>query len=128
MTDRAAYMRQYYREHRQVMLDRATRWRAEHHTRSNETRRQKGATVRAWLQGYKATHPCVDCGESDPIVLQFDHLPEFGRSSRRHCVSSRTMSWKALKEEIAKCEVVCANCHCRRTYSRRCNDSTNSAL
>jgi len=65
---------------------------------------------------YFAAHPCVDCGESDPIVLEFDH-------QRDKCfnVSAgiRDRSWQAVLDEIAKCEVVCANCHRRRTAAKR---------
>lgn len=59
-----------------------------------------------------ADHPCVDCGETDPLVLEFDHL-------RDKCFNIgtglRTYTWHAIVDEIAKCEVVCANCHRRRT-------------
>jgi hypothetical protein len=64
---------------------------------------------------YLADHPCVDCGESDPIVLEFDHLRD-----KRANISALTRngeSWRLL-EEIAKCEVRCANCHRRITAIR----------
>jgi hypothetical protein len=61
-------------------------------------------------------HPCIECGEDDPVVLEFDHLGgklfDVGRA-----ISDR--SWDSILEEIAKCEVVCANCHRRRTAVRR---------
>jgi hypothetical protein len=62
-------------------------------------------------------HPCVDCGEADPIVLDFDHV----RGTKRMKISrmlSGTYSLKAIFEEIEKCEVRCANCHRRITASR----------
>jgi hypothetical protein len=65
------------------------------------------------------THPCVDCGESDPVVLDFDHLPGFEkRFTISRAVGASTRSWKAIHAEIEKCEVVCANCHRRRTAAR----------
>jgi hypothetical protein len=60
----------------------------------------------------------VDCGESDPIVLEFDHI----RGKKVGDVSTlagQAFSWHKLSAEIAKCEVRCANCHRRRTYERR---------
>ena len=60
-------------------------------------------------------HPCVDCGESDPVVLEFDHLGDkkFGIAD-----GIRNRNWQDVLDEIAKCEVVCANCHRRRTAKR----------
>ncbi len=68
-----------------------------------------------WLLGYFREHPCVDCGETDPIVLEFDHLrdKEFDVGTFVSC------RWEAVLAEIEKCEVVCANCHRRRTARRR---------
>jgi hypothetical protein len=63
---------------------------------------------------YLLERPCVDCGETDPLVLQFDHV----RDSKRDAVTPlvrRGCSWATVLEEIAKCEVRCANCHRRRT-------------
>ena len=69
-----------------------------------------------YLLEYFTTHPCADCGETDPIVLEFDHLRDKvftigAQLSRR--------SWRTILEEIEKCKVVCANCHRRRTAKRR---------
>lgn len=69
-----------------------------------------------FLLDYFKSHPCVDCGESDPVVLEFDHLRDkkFGVASAIHY-----RTWKLVLDEIDKCEVVCANCHRRRTARRR---------
>lgn len=69
-----------------------------------------------WLYEYLSAHPCVDCSEPDVLVLEFDHLPQFEK--RGNVASLVSCSIKALKSEIQRCEVVCANCHRRRTYSR----------
>ena len=68
---------------------------------------------------YLLAHPCVDCGIGDPVVLEFDHLPEFTKSFEiARAIPASTRSWSTIAEEIAKCEVVCANCHRRRTAMR----------
>lgn len=74
------------------------------------------ARNRGRLIKYYATHPCVDCGESDPVVLHFDHV----RGTKIHNVSRmvRTHNWRKVAAEIAKCEVRCANCHTRITAKR----------
>ena len=68
-----------------------------------------------FLVDFLREHPCVDCGESDPVVLEFDHLRDkkFGISN-----GIRNNNWQDVLDEIAKCEVVCANCHRRRTAKR----------
>lgn len=68
------------------------------------------------LLTYLASHPCVDCGETDPIVLQFDHVR--GVKSFNISRKMNTSSWASLMKEIEKCEVRCANCHFRVTAQR----------
>jgi hypothetical protein len=69
------------------------------------------------LFDYLAVHPCIDCGEDDPIVLEFDHVR--GKKAYNVSVMARLMlSWKTILKEIAKCEVRCANCHRRKTAER----------
>lgn len=64
---------------------------------------------RQFLRGYLATHPCVDCGESDPAVLEFDHLHDKRMDVTR--MAHAGWSLDAIRREIAKCEVRCANYH-----------------
>ena len=62
--------------------------------------------------------PCADCGIEYPhYVMQFDHLhsKEFQLSDRK----ARYRSNEKIMSEIAKCDVVCANCHSIRTYERK---------
>jgi hypothetical protein len=67
---------------------------------------------------YLVRHPCIDCGETDLIVLEFDHRDP---TTKRTAVSSlvRYSSWSAVEAEIAKCDVRCANCHRRKTARER---------
>lgn len=63
---------------------------------------------------YLREHPCVDCGETDIVVLEFDHV----RGEKRFCISEMmaySYPWSSVLAEIEKCEVRCANCHRRRT-------------
>lgn len=73
-----------------------------------------------FLDEYRKTQICADCGNDDHRVLDFDHIKE-----KRGCVgflARSGVSIKTLQEEIAKCEVRCANCHRIRHYEER--DST----
>ena len=68
------------------------------------------------LTEIKVSTGCIDCGNKNPIVLDFDHLKD-----KKYNVSRMIhdgFSWAAIKKEIAKCEVVCANCHRIRTHER----------
>lgn len=63
-------------------------------------------------------NPCMDCGNSFPhYVMDFDHRDP---ATKHHCVSrvNKFRTEKKLLEEIAKCDLVCSNCHRIRTYTR----------
>jgi hypothetical protein len=62
---------------------------------------------------YLKTHPCVDCGEDDIIVLIFDHQRDKLQEVSYFC---RLGLLQKMIDEIAKCEVRCFNCHVRRHH------------
>lgn len=68
-----------------------------------------------YIRGYLLNNPCVDCGERDLAVLEFDHN---GKLPKVKAVSSLVRASYPLEiiiEEIGKCDVRCANCHRRKT-------------
>lgn len=71
----------------------------------------------AKMIAYLLEHPCVDCGETDITVLEFDHLRE--KTKNVSALMRGTNSWTRIEAEIAKCVVRCANCHRRETERRR---------
>ncbi len=71
-------------------------------------------TNRAVVYEYLSTHPCVGCGETDPVVLDFDHVdPETKLFSVGAMLSRQSTS--AIRREMEKCVVRCGNCHRMRT-------------
>ena len=101
---RAAYKREHYLKNRDRYIEQAIR------------RRAALAVERySYLVEFFKSNPCMDCGETDPVVLEFDHLGEklfdIGQGIRDR-------NWQSLLDEMAKCEVVCANCHRKRTAAR----------
>ncbi len=76
--------------------------------------------VRSELFKYLSTKACVDCGENDPVVLEFDHKGHSGKSKIKFKSISDMLSghysWLSVNNEITKCEIRCANCHRRKTY------------
>jgi hypothetical protein len=97
----AAYNRDHYLANKRLYVDRAR-------ARKDALRVERTA----FLLDYFSSHPCVDCGEHDPLVLEFDHQGGklFDIGTALPC-----NSWGSILAEIDKCEVVCANCHRRRT-------------
>lgn len=73
--------------------------------------------IRAWLLSYLLIHPCIDCGEPDPIVLEFDHR---SRADKRFAVKDfGNFSLPVVQTEVNKCDIRCANCHRRKTHRER---------
>jgi len=86
-----------------------------HMTQIRARRERRRAAAKAFVVEYLKAHPCVDCGETDIVVLEFDHLRD--KLADVSALISRSELWR-VKEEIAKCDVVCCNCHRRRTARR----------
>lgn len=67
------------------------------------------------LREYKAKVGCMICCENDPIVLDFDHREQSDKSLQLGDACKRGYSLEKLLAEAEKCDVLCANCHRRRT-------------
>lgn len=103
--ERKAYHREYYLAHKDEYISRAK-------TRNPQDRELKRQIIRQAKE-----KPCADCGIQYPYyVMQFDHL---GDKEFTIATDGVRFSLKRLHAEIAKCEVVCANCHAERTHQRR---------
>src|SRR5205823_4182693 len=98
----AAYGREHYARHRAKYLEKAHRSRRRVRAKNDER-----------ILSYLLAHPCVDCGETDPLVLDFDHREPATKSNEvSRIVYHRP--WRVVLEEIEKCDVRCANCHRRK--------------
>jgi hypothetical protein len=87
--------------------------------RRRERRAERRPEFVAWYRALKEARPCVDCGSHFPAeAMHWDHIPGVVKASD---VSNllRRLSKSSVLEEIAKCELVCANCHAIRTVMRR---------
>ena len=104
------YIKSHYNMNRQYYLTKARA--------RNEHIRQK---AQKYIGEYLSTHPCVDCGESDILVLEFDHRIRSGKEEHIASIIRKTGSLEKLIQEISKCDVRCANCHRRKTAKE--NDS-----
>jgi hypothetical protein len=92
--------------------------RAAHIKTASRNKKKARAEAQQYIWDYLTAHPCVDCGESNPVVLEFDHV----RGKKRMAVANMARqgySIGAIEEEIAKCVVRCANCHRIKTHKER---------
>lgn len=69
-----------------------------------------------YVWDYLLQHPCIDCGATNPVVLEFDHVR--GKKIADLAVLMQRVSIEKIDEEISKCEVRCANCHRIKTASQ----------
>jgi hypothetical protein len=98
----------WYQEHREEHLSRVYAWKERY--RFEVTNR---------IVEYLRSHPCADCGEQDPLVLDFDHVSGEKEGDICAMICERKLSWAVIEAEIAKCAVRCANCHRRKTARER---------
>src|SRR5688500_9071225 len=103
---RRAYGREHDRANRPAYMQRARR-----------RQPQDRARVRAMVMNYLRSHPCVDCGETDILLLDYDHRDT---ASKRATVARliSTGSTSLVMAEMAKCDVRCGNCHRKRTAAQ----------
>jgi hypothetical protein len=101
------YSKQHYLRNKGEIKKRSLQHNKETRTRNRE-----------FVNNYLLSHPCVDCGVKDIVVLEFDHVKGV-KENAVAVASNRSWSLDKLKKEIEKCEVRCANCHRRVTHKRR---------
>ena len=83
---------------------------------ADERIRIRSEPNRIFISTFLKGNACVDCGESNWLVLEFDHV----RGEKRGNVSELMLhDLDVVVEEVEKCEVVCSNCHKLRTMQRK---------
>lgn len=99
----AAYRHAHYLAHKRDYVKRAM-----------AQMKARRASNRAEVLTYLKSHPCVDCGNTNPIVLEFDHRD---RAQKLSGIATMLVNrrWPRVRAEIEKCDVRCINCHRRRT-------------
>lgn len=97
------YMRKWYEENKNKHIT---------YVRNREKK------ILKWLKEYKSILKCEKCGENHPACLDFHHInPKEKRFSLGKAKSHLTI--KSLKSEIAKCKVLCANCHRKEHWEQK---------
>lgn len=91
---------------------------ADYNTRRLQSQRRYYRRNREYIRSYLQNHPCVDCGEVDIIVLEFDHVDASKKTANISDMVRQAFSLERLKREIDFCVVRCVNCHRKRTYAQ----------
>lgn len=109
--------RKYYKNNKEK--------KAEYHFRNREKnllefrirgkqRRDENSEI---LWQFLLDHPCIVCGEEDPVKLEFDHLDN--QKKNFNVGEGRNLNSSKVIEEISKCQILCSNCHKRKTIKDR---------
>ena len=105
--DQAAASKRHYEANKEKIKKRTVK--------RNKNQRKKH---REYVYEIKSRSKCVDCGETNPIMLDFDHV----RGKKILCISDMmrgAYGIDSIKKEINKCEVRCSNCHRVATHKRK---------
>jgi hypothetical protein len=105
------YQREYHKRHYQKYKD-------AYKKKAVKRNRSQRKWCREFVSRVKSKLACTDCGEGDPVVLDFDHV----HGDKEHNISDMvngSYSIAAIKKEMRKCEVRCSNCHRKKTHQRR---------
>lgn len=91
--------------------------RSRRHARASRTKYAKRRELQARVTELKVSRGCALCGIKHPAVLQFHHTR--GEKAFEIAIAvAQCFAWERIEEEIAKCDVVCANCH-HKAHARR---------
>ena len=102
---KAAYRKKYYQNNKNALDAYANDW-----------RQSKRFDMINKLGG-----SCVMCGESDPIVLDFDHINDDGAEHRR--LTNKKNVIYLVAEDSSRFQLLCKNCNWRKEYNRRKQDA-----
>lgn len=100
------YSRAHYRSNKE-----------KHNARRRVHQREYALRNRQLISRWFVGKSCVDCGNHNPLVLEFDHV----RGKKAYDISTMLragFAWERVLEEIAKCEIRCANCHRIKTAAQ----------
>ena len=109
------YASTYYQNNKEKHNSRCLKWRKENKEKTKVYDKQRRERKRIWLQEIKTKLFCVVCGENHIACLDFHHRdPNEKEQSIGRMI--RTHSKQRILDEIAKCDVLCSNCHRKHHY------------
>jgi hypothetical protein len=88
-----------------------------HRAQSRAARERRRQPAREFVRDHLTRNPCTDCGEDEVLVLEFDHH-DGGKTAGVAKLLAHAAHLERIRAEVERCEVVCVNCHRRRTAQR----------
>ena len=101
------YQRTHYRENRSYYSSKSKLWKQNYRRNTHSFLKQK------------CVDGCVVCGEKDYRCLQFNHIDPEQKQHEISRMVAEQMPLSRIETELEKCEVVCANCHCKITADQQ---------
>lgn len=96
---------------------------AEFRERQKETSRRNGKlrrqAKRAWWVNLRQSLNCARCSENHPATLDFRHIDPTQKDRSLRDLIDGGYSLKRIEAELAKCIVLCSNCHRKEHYDKR---------
>ena len=102
------YSRQHYKKNKDA-----------YKKRSKEHTKRYKKYGRKLIYEFKLGNPCSACGESNPVVLEFDHIDPKKKRNDVSYMATHGYSIESLEKEIEKCIILCANCHRQKTAKQQ---------
>ena len=100
----SAFQRKHYQNNKPLYLQKAREW-----NKSNRV------AVEDYLFHYLNEHPCIECGETDVVLLEFDHRNQEEKVESVATMVAQYFSVRTVEAEVAKCDVRCVRCHRLKT-------------
>lgn len=99
-----AYQKTHYSSNKETYVAKAVEW-----------KRSYRSMIYGWMRDYVLDHPCVDCGIDDFRIVHFDHKDQLTKEFEISKAIAGAYSLPKILDEVAKCDVRCANHHALRT-------------
>ena len=98
------YSKRHYEENKKVYIERAKKYNKIYIKQKKE-----------FIMELKMSNPCLGCGETNPTVLEFDHIHPENKKGNIASMVRGGYSVKTILKVALKCHILCANCHRKKT-------------
>lgn len=116
--ERKAYAKRWREANREKCRDYSRKWVAANKEKVRKSRTAAYDALKKEADDHKSRAGCLFCGESNPLCLDFHHRDRSAKKADVSVLIRDKAGRRAVEAEIAKCVVLCANCH-RKLHGHR---------